>query len=167
METKKLSYRDCVNLCCHKSNIILCNAVADDAEFQDMLNTEKYLESEKEIERALKMADTVEGINNLIDYYGLSINIDGLEYDEARDIFETDLRDNIDYIEFYQYFITSCGEWDIEYNQKVLRGALNLVYHPKLQLFILCVPHYGTSWDHIPGATVKADVNGYPMEWDR
>lgn len=49
--------------------------------------------------------------------------------------------------EFYQYFLTNCTPADAEH----LRAwfGLDFIYSPALGLYILCVPHCGTSWDYV------------------
>lgn len=53
-----------------------------------------------------------------------------------------------EYPEYYQYFITDMGEFDAKWLSRVF--DLNIGYSEKLNKYILCVPHYGTSWDYVP-----------------
>lgn len=59
------------------------------------------------------------------------------DYDE-----ETD-----EYTEIYQYYLTNYSLDDVEF----LEEHFNLLfsYSDKLDLFVLCVEHYGTSWDYV------------------
>lgn len=50
-------------------------------------------------------------------------------------------------IEIYQWYITSASESDVEYLEK--NFGLLFTYSDKLDCFILCVDHYGTSWDYV------------------
>lgn len=64
-----------------------------------------------------------------------------------------DIDDNIDYLmsdqvpDIYQYYLTDCSQSDV----KFLMEHFNLlfIYSPKLDLYVLCVDHYGTSWDYV------------------
>lgn len=58
-------------------------------------------------------------------------------------------------VEFFQYFITGASEGDVRYNDCVLNGALDLVYNTTLDLYILCVPHFGTPWSGVYGTTIE------------
>ena len=49
--------------------------------------------------------------------------------------------------EIYQYYITNCTEWDVEYLAKSF--GLLFVYSEVLDCFILCVEHFGTAWDGV------------------
>ena len=76
--------------------------------------------------------------NNIVDIdqsvYG---NMRFQDYDE-----ETE-----SYTEIYQWFITDCNEGDVEYLEK--HFGLLFTYSDKLDCYILCVDHYGTSWDYV------------------
>lgn len=50
--------------------------------------------------------------------------------------------------EFYQYFLTDCSKDDAERLHKWF--GLNFLYSEKLDLYVLCVDHFGTSWNYIP-----------------
>jgi hypothetical protein len=63
------------------------------------------------------------------------------DYDE-----ETD-----EYTEIYQWFITDCSEWDVKYLEETF--GLLFTYSDLLGCYILCVDHYGTSWDYVYCAT--------------
>ena len=47
-------------------------------------------------------------------------------------------------VDIYQWFLTDCSELDVEYLEK--RFNLLFTYSDTLEVFILCVDHYGTSW---------------------
>lgn len=55
--------------------------------------------------------------------------------------------ENGDITEIFQYFLTDCSEDDVEFLEKSFN--LLFAYSEKLDLFILCVDHYGTSWDYV------------------
>ena len=59
------------------------------------------------------------------------------DYDE-----ETD-----SYTEIYQWFISDCSEDDVEYLER--NFGLLFTYSDLLDKYILCVDHFGTSWDYV------------------
>jgi len=58
-------------------------------------------------------------------------------------------------VEVFQYFLTSASDSDINYNDTYLHGALDFVYNESLDLYVLCVTHWGTSWDYVRGCDVE------------
>ena len=46
--------------------------------------------------------------------------------------------------EIYQWFLTDCGEDDVEFLR--LHFGLLFTYSDKLDLWVLCVTHFGTMW---------------------
>lgn len=48
--------------------------------------------------------------------------------------------------EIYQYFICNVGKYDRE---QALRAGLILSYSDMLDCDVLCVDHFGTSWDYV------------------
>ncbi len=66
--------------------------------------------------------------------------VDNTIYDNLR--FELDGT-----IEIYQWYITDASESDVEYLEK--HFGLLFTYSELLDCFILCVDHYGTSWDYV------------------
>lgn len=60
--------------------------------------------------------------------------------------------------EIYQWYLTPLDESDVEYLEKTF--DLLFTYSDKLDLFILCVDHWGTMWRGVP-CEVKSD------EWAR
>ena len=67
----------------------------------------------------------------------------GYEYDEEAD----------EYPEIYQYYITNCSKDFCEFLNK--HFGLMFAYSEKLDLWVLLVDHYGTSWDYV---TVDTDL---------
>ena len=51
-------------------------------------------------------------------------------------------------IDIFQWYITNASESDVEYLEK--HFGLLFTYSEKLDCYILCVDHYGTSWDYVP-----------------
>lgn len=74
--------------------------------------------------------------------------------------FTTELGDDYDRetgesADIYQYFIVDCDNWRIEQYQKWLEenkkeSDIILYYDDKLEVYILGVTHFGTSWDCVP-----------------
>ena len=67
--------------------------------------------------------------------------------------------DEGNYREIYQYFLTNYSEFDV----KFLKAHFGLLftYSEMLDLYILCVDHYGTSWDYV---TVETDLDAAARE---
>ena len=49
--------------------------------------------------------------------------------------------------EIYQWFLTDCSESDVEYLEQ--HFGLKFTFSDALDLYVLCVDHYGTSWDYV------------------
>lgn len=49
--------------------------------------------------------------------------------------------------EIYQWFLTDCNQDEAEWLNK--HFGLMFAYSEKLDNYILCVTHYGTSWDYV------------------
>ena len=65
-------------------------------------------------------------------------NIDVLFWDNCR--FELEEGEEI-----FQFFLTNCTESDVEFLEE--HFGLLFAYSELLDLYVLCVDHYGTSWD--------------------
>lgn len=52
-----------------------------------------------------------------------------------------------EYIEIYQWFVSDCSDSDVEYLEETF--GLLFTYSDLLDCYILCVNHYGTSWDYV------------------
>lgn len=50
--------------------------------------------------------------------------------------------------DFYQYFLTDCSKDDAERLHEWF--GLNFLYSEKLDLYVLAVDHFGTSWNSVP-----------------
>ena len=50
--------------------------------------------------------------------------------------------------EIFQFFLTNCSEGDVEFLEQ--HFGLLFSYSELLDLYVLCVDHYGTSWDCVP-----------------
>lgn len=59
-------------------------------------------------------------------------------------------------VEIFQYFLTDCSEDDVKFLEKTFN--LKFAYSEKLDLFVLCVDHYGTSWDYVSIEVLDDDI---------
>lgn len=50
-------------------------------------------------------------------------------------------------IEIYQWFLTDCSESEVEFLEQ--HFGLKFTFSDALDLYVLCVDHYGTSWDYV------------------
>ena len=55
--------------------------------------------------------------------------------------------DEDEYMEIYQWYLTSLSLWDVEFLEK--HFGLHFTYSDLLDVFVLCVPHWGTPWDGV------------------
>lgn len=60
-------------------------------------------------------------------------------------------------LEFYQYFIIDISDWDLEYLKKCGQKTLQICYSAILDCYVLCVGHWGTSWDYV-GSDFKLKI---------
>lgn len=63
-------------------------------------------------------------------------------------------------VEIYQYYFTDCSRDDVDW---LLKNFPDLIfsYSEKLDLYVLCVDHFGTSWNGVP--TAVADDSKFLM----
>lgn len=73
------------------------------------------------------------------------VNIDNSVFENYR--FEYYNEETDEYTEIYQYFLTSYSLDDVRFLEKHFN--LLFSYSEKLDLYILCVDHWGTSWDYV------------------
>lgn len=64
--------------------------------------------------------------------------------------------DGQEYREIFQWFLTSCSEWDVKYLRETF--GLLFTYSNLLDLYVLCVTHYGTSWDYVDWTTTNPNA---------
>lgn len=57
------------------------------------------------------------------------------------------------YREIYQWFISDCSDEDVRYLEDTF--GLLFTYSELLECYILCVDHYGTSWDYVSCETTN------------
>lgn len=86
-------------------------------------------------------------VNWLHNSYVLCNNI--VEIDNS--VAENLMWDDEDPKEIYQWFLSNCTEEEVER----LTSHFNLLfaYSNLLDLYVLAVPHYGTSWKYVPWVT--------------
>lgn len=58
--------------------------------------------------------------------------------------------------EFYVYYLLDINDDDIEYAKKHYNDIVVICYSSKLDLYVLCVDHIGTSW-----SSVKYEVEDF------
>lgn len=75
-------------------------------------------------------------------------NIDADEDDE--DDFYDDMP------EIFQWFITDCSKSDADYLTETF--GLLFTYSNLLNCYVLCVTHYGTSWDYVDWSTTNPNA---------
>lgn len=51
------------------------------------------------------------------------------------------------YFDIFQWYLTDCSVQDMEYLRDTF--GLKFTYSELLEVFVLCVDHYGTSWDYV------------------
>lgn len=56
--------------------------------------------------------------------------------------------------EIFQWFLSDCSGSDVEYLMKTFPGLV-FTYSDVLDLYVLCVNHYGTSWQYVYQATTN------------
>lgn len=74
--------------------------------------------------------------------------IENIEYPEWTNGDE----EEVDRIEIFQWFLTDMDEGDKEWMQKNFPDLI-FSYSDKLDLWILCVDHFGTMWNGVPTTT--------------
>ena len=72
-------------------------------------------------------------------------NIDEFLMENARFDYYDEETDT--YKDIYQYYLTNYNENDVLFLEE--HFGLLFSYSEKLDLFVLCVDHYGTSWDYV------------------
>lgn len=72
------------------------------------------------------------------------------EYNEISPEIGTDYdEENGDYIDIYQYFIVDFPNFNLDFMNKYCQNEIILYYSELLDLYILGVDHFGTSWDYV------------------
>lgn len=71
--------------------------------------------------------------------------------------------ENGEYLEFYQYFIVDYDSWRLDQYKEYLKDTkkesdITIWYDNKLDIYILGVSHWGTSWRYVP-TEIEVDCN--------
>jgi hypothetical protein len=87
----------------------------------------------------------IQWLNNSLVLCNHIAQIDETVIDNMR--FSLEDEETGEYTEIYQWFITDCSDSDVEYLEETF--GLLFTYSELLECYILCVDHYGTSWDYV------------------
>ena len=72
------------------------------------------------------------------------------------DYFDLDTEEQENYNEvqeeIFQWYLSDCSKSDVEYLQREFPGLL-FSYSSVLDLYVLCVNHFGASWDYVAQET--------------
>lgn len=128
LEQGYASYRTIVDEVC--GNIILCNNITsiDECLYDNIVSGSFTYCSINE--------DDYNNDKELQENYGT--------YEEL-----VESEDYIEYEDIYQYFLTSMNESDVDYLNKYYPDELIITYSDVLDLYVLCVPHWGTNWSYV------------------
>lgn len=75
-------------------------------------------------------------------------------------------KENDCYVDIYQYFIIDVSQWELEDIKQKYNDELIICYSSKLDNYILCVDHFGTSWDYVlTDIEYTTDYNIY-QKWE-
>ena len=88
--------------------------------------------------------------NNITKLFYTDIN--GVYSEPQKEIGEDYDTENDEYIDVYQYFIVDFSSWTYDFMQKYqeqLGNEFILYYIDELDMYILGVTHFGTSWDYV------------------
>ena len=106
--------------------------------------------------------------------YRTAVNWCGNDYVLCNNILEVDftLCDNArfewnDNTEIFQWYLTDANTDTIEYLEKTF--GLLFTYSEVLNLYVLCVDHFGTSWSHVPCKVLNEtwiDFNGDKFKFE-
>lgn len=83
-------------------------------------------------------------VNFLHNHYILCNNVTNINHDGLDLDCRFELEDNE---EIYQFYLTDCSEADVEFLERTFN--LKFAYSESLDLFVLCVDHFGTSWNYV------------------
>ena len=106
-----------------------------------------YISNENELNLEEKKTGRV-SYRRIIDRYihdlVLCNNIVDIEEDLDCQLYDT--YGEIDDFEIYQYYLCNLSEFETE---TLKEWGILLAYSNKLELDVLCVEHFGTSWDYV------------------
>lgn len=100
-------------------------------------------------------------LNNIVD-----IDTDFNPYEGLYEEYDTDgTEEEQDLPEFFQFYITNLSDDSVEWNRETFPDLV-YQYSDLVDAWILCVPHYGTSWDYVQIQYV-GDLRLDLKEWQR
>lgn len=120
LRQRRQNYREMIEFCC--DNLVLNNTIVN------MIGWENF--------------EVFNG--DLFNYY--NDNWDFITNEEYNDLLDNGEECHEEMIDIYQYYIIS--ERDAERLQEYTDEVV--LYNELYDLYILCVTHYGTSWDYVP-----------------
>lgn len=136
IKENRKTYREMIDFCC--DSLILNNYIIEELSRKDF-----YF-------------DTFCGSD--VEYY--DENGDEITEEQAREKEEQGEEVQEQYAEIYQYFLISERDAErlAEYTNELV------LYNEILDIFILCVTHYGTAWDGVPANWKEEQDNGCENE---
>lgn len=89
-------------------------------------------------------------VNKLFDNMILCNNISSVLYDKMELEIGSDYNEEIEeYEDIYQYFIVDFSDWAYDKMKEFLQDEIILYYVNELDIYVLGVAHFGTSWDYV------------------
>jgi len=86
---------------------------------------------------SLVMCNNLPEVCEQLNDYSIWDNMDKGLYDE----------ENEEYEEIFQWYLTDISEWTYKWLKKTYGDNLLFTYCDSLDCYVLCVTHFGTSWD--------------------
>ena len=106
---------------------------------------EKWLNDYEKQNNCVSFRNVLRGLN-IYDNLLLCNNIVNVEEYLFDDVVAGDF-DYEDDVEIYQYYLFNCSDYDLERIKE--DTDLLVFYSEKLDLYVLGVTHFGTSWDYV------------------
>lgn len=75
--------------------------------------------------------------------------------EEEEDVEEEE--DEFEYSDIFQWFITDASSGDVNYLMHAFPGLI-FTYSDLLDCYVLCVNHFGTSWDYVDWVTTNQNA---------
>lgn len=133
------------------NNIIMCNNIIEvDEDFT--LNKECGFADEEDYNEIYEQV-----LEELKENYKKGLENGEITLEEIQEIADERTEYEIEDYEFYQYFIIDISYGALEYLKECGQKTLQICYSKKLDCYILCVGHFGTSWDYV-GSDFKLEV---------
>ena len=97
------------------------------------------------MEKTTTYADAVSTIRNMVLCNDVAKLEDDVFFENVCEA--TFSEDDDDYVEVYQYYITDCNDYDVDYLRS--RYDLRFAWCEKLGVWVLLVTHFGTMWSGV------------------